>query len=201
VSLGNGVIPASRHDLDLRLHTQLTQTKRSAVRIRAPYGPTLINNVIARSGDSLAASAHANGPLPATLLHNTLAGSGIGCGIHAETGYVTLLLTNTIVANHAWRITNTAPASSTLNADHTLFWANAHDGIEGTNPAHGDPAFRDPGGGDYHLGPGSAAADVATFTGVTADIDGDARPIGAVPDIGADEEWKWVLLPVVLRHD
>jgi hypothetical protein len=167
----------------------------------AAHGPTLINNVIARSGNSVAASASANLPLTATLLHNTLAGAGSDDGVHVETGYVTLFLTNTIVAHHAWGITNTVPASSSVVADHTLFWANTQHGIEGTNPEHGDPAFRDAGGADYHLGPGSASADVAAFTGVTADIDGDARPIGSKPDIGADEAWKWVLLPIVLRHD
>jgi hypothetical protein len=177
---------------------------QAGVRLRynqATHGPTLINNVIARSGDSVAVSAAANSPLTATLFHNTLAGSGTSRGVNVESGYVTLLLTNTIVAHHAWGITNTVPASSSVVADHTLFWANTHDGVEGNNPMFGNPAFRDPGGSDYHLGPGSAAVDAAIGTGVTVDIDGDARPIGLWPDIGADEAWKWVLLPVVLRYD
>lgn len=169
---------------------------------QATHGPTLINNVIARSGDSLAVSAAANGPLTATLLHNTLTGSGTGRGVHVESGYVTLFLTNTIVASHTWGITNTVPASSSVVADHTLFWANAQDGIEGINPVFGNPAFVDPAGGDYHLSPSSAAINAGVDAGVLTDIDGDARPIGSAPDIGADEAPReFVFLPVVRRHD
>jgi len=35
---------------------------------------------------------------------------------------------------------------------------------------------------------------------VLTDIDGDPRPIGAAPDIGADEFfWRTVFLPLVIR--
>jgi len=165
-------------------------------------GPTLINNAIARSGDrTLSFSAYSGGPLTVTLIHNTLIGADSGYGIYVESGYVTLFLTNTIVANHTWGITNTVPASSTVTADHTLFWANDQDGIAGTNPVYGDPAFIDLGGGGYHLGPGSAAIDAGVETGESADIDGDPRPIGSAPEIGADEtQWQQVFLPLALRN-
>ena len=99
-----------------------------------------------------------------------------------------------------WGLTNTFPASATLSADHTLFWANDHDGVQGTNPLHGDPAFVDSEGGDYHIGPGSAAIDAGADAGVTTDIDGDQRPAGPLPDVGADEAWRWAYyLPLVVR--
>ncbi len=165
-------------------------------------GLTLVNNVIARSGDrTLSFSAYSGAPLTATLIHNTLIGADTGYGVYVETGYVTLFLTNTIVASHTWGITNTVPASSTVVADHTLFWANDQNGIAGTNPVYGDPAFIYLGGGDYHLGPGSAAIDAGVETGESADIDGDPRPIGSAPDIGADEtQWWQVFLPLALRN-
>jgi len=165
-------------------------------------GPTLVNNAIARSGDkTLLFSAYSGAPLTATLIHNTLIGADTGYGVYVETGYVTLFLTNTIVANHTWGITNTVPASSTVIADHTLFWANDQDGIAGTNPVYGNPAFIYLGGGDYHLGPSSAAIDAGVETGESADIDGDPRPIGSAPDIGADEvQWWRVFLPLALRN-
>jgi hypothetical protein len=164
-------------------------------------GPTLVNNVIARSGDrTLSFSSYSGAPLTATLIHNTLIGADTGYGIYVESGYVTLFLTNTIIANHTWGITNTVPASSTVVADHTLFWANDQDGVTGANPVYGDPAFIDLGGGGYHLGPGSAAIDAGMVTVENVDIDGDTRPIGPAPDIGADEAWPGVFLPLVLRN-
>jgi hypothetical protein len=168
-----------------------------------PSDLKLINNIVARSGSkSFGVIGGSVSPLTVTLLHNTLVGSGTGYGVHVDTGYMTLNLTNNIVAHHAWGITNTVPASSSVVADHTLFWANAEDGIGGTNPVVGNPAFVDPEGGDYHLSIGSAARNAGIDAGVLTDIDGDARPTGLAPDIGADEaSWRQVFLPVVLRQD
>jgi hypothetical protein len=166
-------------------------------------GLTLVNNVVARSGDkTLVATGYVGNPLTATLLHNTLIGSGSGSGVYVETGYVTLFLTNTIVASHTWGITNNVPASSAVLADHTLFWANADDGIRGVNPADGNPAFAADG---YHILTGSAAYNRGVDAGVTTDIDGDPRPDSCSPDIGADElvtglTCRHVYLPVVLRN-
>jgi len=166
-------------------------------------GPTLVNNVIARSGDkTLAATGYAGNPLTATLLHNTLVGSGSGSGVDVETGYVTLFLTNTIVASHTWGISDTVPASSIVLADHTLFWANTNDGIRGSNPVDGSPAFAADG---YHILAGSAAYNRGVDAGVTTDIDGNPRPDSCSPDIGADElitglACRRVYLPVVMRN-
>jgi len=117
------------------------------------------------------------------LLHNTVAdndGEGVWVGIYANA-----TLTNNIVAGNTVAITNTAPASATINADHTLFWNNGSVPIGGNNPIFDDPAFV--GGGDYHLTFGSAAIDVGVEAGLTRDVDGDPRPAGDGPDVGADE--------------
>ncbi len=162
-------------------------------------GPTLVNNVVARSGDqTFAATGHVSAPLIARLFHNTLIGSSSGSGVYVETDSVTLFLTNTIVVSHTWGITNTFPTSSTISADHTLFWTNTHDGIRGVNPVDGNPAFT---ADDYHLGPSSAAIDTGVDAGVTTDMDGDLRPNGSGYDIGADEaQLRRVYLPLVLRN-
>lgn len=163
----------------------------------------LINNVVARSGAKSFDVYGGNvSPLTVTLLHNTLVGSATGWGVYVDTANMTLNLTNNIVAHHTWGITNTVPASSSVVADYTLFWENEQDGIVGTNPVFGDPAFVDPEAGDFHLSISSAARNAGTDAGVLTDIDGDSRPIGLVPDIGADEApWRQVFLPVILRQD
>jgi len=156
-------------------------------------GPTLVNNVVARSG-SRAFSAYGE-PMTATLIHNTFVGAGSGTGVYADKS--ALYLTNTLVASVTSGIVNFTPASATVTADHTLFWAVTNPGISGTNPLSGDPRFVNPAGGDYHLGSGSAAIDAGVDAGVTTDIDGELRL--NVPDIGADEWYFRVYLPLVLR--
>jgi hypothetical protein len=52
---------------------------------------------------------------------------------------------------------------------------------------------------NYHLRPDSPAIDVGIDVGVTSDVDGDSRPIGDFPDIGADEVRLRNFLPLVLR--
>ncbi|MGB9776913.1 MAG: choice-of-anchor Q domain-containing protein [Anaerolineae bacterium] len=89
---------------------------------------------------------------------------------------------------------------SLISVGYTLFWANADNGIPGTNPVYGDPCFLNLAGGNYHLSPGSAAVDAGvTEPTITTDIDGDPRPLGAGYDIGADEA-RFLYLPLVLRN-
>jgi hypothetical protein len=180
----------------------VSNTTDIGVRLVNGGGPvlTLANNIVARSGEvALGAQAYSGSPLTARILHNTLIGGGTGYGVYAAGEYVTLTLTNTIVADLDWGIVNGDLVSSTVTADHTLFWNIGDVGIEGSNPVYGNPAFIDPSGGDYHIGPGSAAVDAALDIGELLDVDGDSRPIGPAPDIGADEAWFWVFMPVILR--
>lgn len=158
-------------------------------------GVSLVNNAVVRSGNTtLHAYGYVSWPLTVTLLHNTLAGTGSGPGVYVD-GYVTLILTNTLIAGHTWGITVAYPASSTVSADHTLFWAITGTAVTGTNPVFGDPRLLPDG---YHIGPGSAAIDAGVNADITTDIDSNLRPIGAGYDIGADEA-RFVYLPLVLR--
>jgi hypothetical protein len=187
-----------------RLEANQVISNSTDIGILLAYGsgqtPILVNNVVASSGEtSVRVRALSGDPLAASLLHNTLAGAGTGTGVDVATGYVTLELTNNVVVSHASGIFNVDPVNSTLTADHTLFWNNGDNGIVGTNPVYGDPVFLDPVGGDYHVGPGSAAVDAALDIGELLDVDGDIRPIGPMPDIGADEARLRVYLPLILR--
>ena len=47
--------------------------------------------------------------------------------------------------------------------------------------------FVDAAGADFHLLPSSPAVDAATDMAVPVDLDGNPRPVGPAPDIGAFE--------------
>jgi len=67
--------------------------------------------------------------------------------------------------------------------------------------------FVNAGGNDYHLREGSPAIDAASAQGVGSDLDGNLRPLGGAPDIGAFE-WNGIppvgaivnYLPFLLRR-
>lgn len=143
----------------------------------------------------------------ARLLHTTIAdnGGGAGSGVyitnHSE-AYSTVMMTNTIISRHGLGIVVTGGNTATLDA--TLWYANTggNTGGDGTITTYrdhsDDPAFAADG---YHLTAGSAAIDKGVSTDVTTDIDGDERPTGDDPDLGADEfVLRHIYLPLVIRH-
>lgn len=95
---------------------------------------------------------------------NTILYSGT-IGIKRQNDYVTL--------DHVLRYNVLTP---TLNAG---VW-----GLTDLLPITGTPAFAADG---YHLTAASAAVDAGIPTGIPHDIDGQPRPLGSAPDIGADE--------------
>ncbi|MCC9078151.1 hypothetical protein FKZ61_018795 [Litorilinea aerophila] len=65
--------------------------------------------------------------------------------------------------------------------------------FQATNPLHGDPRLD----ADFHLQAGSAAIDAGVDVDIHDDIDRDRRPMGAGPDVGADE---FVFTRIYLPH-
>jgi hypothetical protein len=177
---------------------------------------TLVNNIIA---DNIklgfpCASGIGIGDSTITLTHNTIArnrgpvpGSGIYVAAPSPQASVVTLINN-IIVSHSVGITVAAGSTATLEA--TLWgdgiWANETnwDGSgaisTGTINIWQSPGFVNSDSGDYHIVPSSAAVDQGIDTEIMVDIDGDRRPIGTQPDIGADEAWQRVLLPLVLRN-
>jgi hypothetical protein len=117
----------------------------------------------------------------------------------------TVTLTNTLLVSFTNGFSGLVWESGELLIDHSHTLTH-----EVTNLHHialGSPTFMAVDGvsGDprldatYHLQAGSAATDAGVDAGVDHDIDGDVRPLGIGFDIGADESYYKVYLPLVLR--
>ncbi len=126
------------------------------------------------------------------LLHTTIArnggGDGSGLYVNAWIGTSTAWLTNTILVSQTVGITMAAGCTATMNG--TLWYGNGANwggmgALSHSRDTTGNPAFVDPGHGDYHIGAGSAAINRGASAGVTTDKDG--RPRDARPDLGAYE--------------
>ncbi len=167
---------------------------------------TWSNNLIAHNRvDSVEGGAEGSGILvyngpDLCLLHTTIAcntgGDASGIVIaHSPDFTYTVFLSNTILVSHTVGIIVWDGNAATLEA--TLWgagewanetdWAGAGDIVTGTINVWGSPDFIDPGTGDYHVGPASAAVDRGVDAGVVDDMDGEPRPRGSGHDIGADE--------------
>jgi hypothetical protein len=146
-----------------------------------------------------------------TLLHNTFAdnqnmsGDPWVIGVGAPSGpMATVVFTNTIIDVPAGIFVD---AAGSVSLDTTL-WdpslllvpgltiSGTGTVISSTN-YYSAPFLIRP---TFHLAPGSPAIDQGTDAGVKVDIDGDPRPIGALPDIGADEARRWTFLPLAMRN-
>jgi len=152
---------------------------------------TLTNNVIADNQAGINGSGVYVRSSSPRMLHTTIArnSGGDGSGIRvAESS--TVALTNTILVNHTAGVVvesgSTATLESTLWHGNGTDWSGAGT-INSNNDLTGDPAFVNPGASNYHIGPGSAAIDEGVDAGVEEDVDGEVRPQGAAPDLGADE--------------
>lgn len=166
---------------------------------------TLTNNIIARNSVSTTGSGiaiSASGAIRGRMAHNTISANlaGDGVGVYVGTSSNVLLYNNIIVSQKVG-ITNTVPAGSVVSATHTLFEANGENygpGVTSVNEVRGPAALLP----DYHLSASSNAINHALpVKWVTRDIDGDPRPIGPAPDVGADEYvHACIYLPLVLRN-
>jgi hypothetical protein len=171
--------------------------------VRITFCPafTLTNNIVARNGASeIGSGVGIAGNSTGELSHNTIAENqiGDGVGVHVSSNSDVVMYSN-IIVSHTTGITNADVAGSSVGAKYTLFESNVVNygaGVGSSYEVAGPAALL----ADYHLDSTSGAIDQAPFLSwVTRDIDGQPRPMGAAPDVGADERAYFIYLPLVLR--
>ncbi len=160
----------------------------------------LVNNILARNSGDYGVDGLYLEDVEAHLIHNTLAEQEIGLQLKAGRAW----MTNTVIVGHTTAGVD-AQSGTTLTLEATLWGsgdlANAADWTGSGLIVPGTGYWEAPQflGERYHLGPHSPAIDRGLLTDVTVDIDGDPRPRGAAPDLGADEVNAPIFLPLVLR--
>jgi uncharacterized repeat protein (TIGR01451 family) len=146
---------------------------------------SVVNNVVVGSSAASVLVQTAAGA-DSLIGHNTLVGGGGGDGISVTVASVPILLVNNVIVSHEVGID--AVPGAELTVENTLRWANGDDPGSAVATIVAPPRFVDPAQRDYHLLPGSPAIDAGSAgIGVDEDMDGDPRPIGPLPDVGADE--------------
>jgi len=195
LNLGDG--GTELRDNVVRDNVASTSSKGKGGGIQAHGAPLLVNTVLVGNSSGTTADSCGAGIsvefASVRMLHTTLhdnTGSD-GSGICVEGS---VALTNTILTSQTVGITVTAGSTATLNG--VLWHANSSGNAGGaglinlSNEYTHTPAFA---GDGYHLTSGSYAIDRGVSSGVTDDIDGEARD---TPDLGADE---WVSAPAELE--
>jgi uncharacterized repeat protein (TIGR01451 family) len=164
--------------------------------------PILRNNVIVENHATYEGSGlYIRGAAP-ELYHNTIAqnaGANDATGIYvveaSSTQRAQPKLWNTIVASQTVGIYVKGDEVKNIVTAAGILWSGNVSDTWGngtfflSNERTGDPRFVNPAGGDYHIGPGSAALDNGVVTDVTDDVDGQVRPHYDGYDLGADEAW------------
>lgn len=127
----------------------------------------------------------------ATLTNVTFTGNSAGFG---PAIYVSDVPGSTVVQNSIlWGNTGTTEAPEIWGADDgaAVTYSDVQGGWTGTGNIDADPLFVDAANGDLHLQAGSPAVNSGDQTllpaGITTDLDGNARVVGANVDMGAYE--------------
>ncbi len=143
-------------------------------------------------------AAFPGGSLTVKLAHVTADDNLVPSFLWARPGgsgkVTTVVVTNTLLANFTNAYAATGSATSIVTVKHTNTYIHGVDNLHLTvgnspvftsvNPLElGDPLLDE----NYRLHSGSPAIDAGIEAGVSTDIDGEFRPQGFAPDIGADE--------------
>ena len=153
--------------------------------------PTIQNNNFAGNSASEGGGLY-NYYGGSTIQNNTFAGnsaSGSGGGIY---NYASPIIRSNIIVNNSAFVGGGIFTSGAPILDYNDVWNNSGGDYGGISPgAHdisADPRLVDPAHGNFHLSSDSLCIDAGDPQAYpTADFEGDPRPQGNAPDIGADE--------------
>jgi len=165
----------------------------------------MVNAVLARNVADTGAALYLidpSGSGMADVIHVTIASPTANSGSAIYVGAGTAGITNTIISGYTTDIAANSGATATV--DYSLtgsapVWTGAVS--DGGHNVTGDLGFADPGADDYHLAEDSAAIDHGVDAGISTDLDGSPRPVGAGFDIGAYETEGWRYLFPIIMHD
>jgi hypothetical protein len=148
---------------------------------------TVVNNLVYASEIGVAVK---DGSV-AGLIHNTIADNGTGLALfeahdHPGFGGGRATVVNTILWGNDQTVA--IDALSTI----TVSYTDVEGGWPGAGNLDSDPIFR--AADDYHLGAGSPAVNTGRDEGITLDLDGQPRPVGQGPDMGAYEQQRRIEL-------
>jgi hypothetical protein len=154
--------------------------------------PRLLNVLVANNQDNTGRGQIEVMSGSTQVVHGTIVGNGSVPGLLVDAG-ATVYVTNTIVTSHTIGINSTGLTYQNYNlfSGNSTDWSGLVAGSAGT--VFADPGFVNPAAGNYHLVSTSRAIDRGSNAGVAHDFDGDARPLGALYDIGFDETMKIML--------
>jgi hypothetical protein len=132
----------------------------------------------------------------AIVLHNTIADSpGSSFQIEGRHGLHGGDIRNNLIYNSGKAdITSGTPFDDVTVGYNGWFDAESDFTASTDIVGSGDPGFLGVANHDYHLTAASPVRDTGIDVGVTTDFEGDARPFGSRPDIGADEYTPYVYL-------
>jgi serralysin len=125
------------------------------------------------------------------IFNNTIYGNSRGgIRLHQDRQAENILIMNNILSNNGLSHLYSNDNVRELVLKRNLYWAptSVGPGVSDSSPVMGNPRFRNPAMGDFHLAKGSAAIGKGESLGqVTADKDGKQRPVGSSCDMGAYE--------------
>jgi CSLREA domain-containing protein len=200
MSLGGGLFIASAVGVSLRANRILDNESNNGGGLALYSGAqasldntVLAANTVTTPGNPAEISLNGEGAM-LTGRHNTFASASAGSGTAmiagSDAGEQTLSLVNSILSGYAVGVeAGSFSPTITLNG---VLWSGVTAPTQGAgiSVAHahtGNAAFVDAGANDYHLGTSSAARELGVSTSLKVDFEGDPRPIGPNPDLGADE--------------